>query len=344
MVKAARCVLVGLMFFGLSACGSEAPDASVTAVRSISMSTDSLDLSGPHLIYCSNAYPAPISITEYDFWATGDAHPLATIAGPDTGILAGVGGLAVDSEGYLYAATTNTSGVGAILVFAPGANGDVSPVRTITAQSYGGVFSAAVALDSSDDVWVGNTTTASIEEFAAGANGDVAPIRTIAGSKTELVRPFDLAIDRRGNVWVADPSAEKLLMFAAGASGNVAPRRVISGAATRLTVPASVGLDGQGGVWVANESFIPPGMMYGFHTSDNGDVAPSVALDASPDQYAPNGGPAFLDGDLVFPGLSGGQQVVLDTFTDTLSGTPQLLRTISGRETKLGSTGFITIH
>src|ERR1700730_1660526 len=74
-----------------------------------------------HRIYCTNFFPAPPSITEYAFGASGDAHPVATIAGAHTGILAYVAGLALASGGYLYVTNSDSHGLGNILVFAPGA-------------------------------------------------------------------------------------------------------------------------------------------------------------------------------------------------------------------------------
>jgi hypothetical protein len=276
--------------------------------------------------------------------AIGDAHPIATIAGPHAGFLDGVGGLAVDSRNYLYASAASQAGIGQILVFAPDANGDVAPVRTITAKSHGGVYSVAIALDASNRLWVGNLTVPSIEEFAAGADGDVAPIRTIAGSATQLVKPSGIAIDRHRNIWVADYKAGKLMKFAANARGNVAPIQVIAGAATNLTSPYAVAVDGTGGIWVSNVSFSPPARVYGFHDSDNGNVAPSQTIAASPGQYDVNGGPAYISGKIIFPGIGGGQSVVLDTYTATLSGTARLLRTIAGPNTGLASTGYVAVH
>ena len=65
--------------------------------------------------------------------ANGNVAPVRTIAGPNTK-LNGVYGIAVDYAGYTYVSTcpgTGTSG-GSILVFAPGANGNVAPVQDIT--------------------------------------------------------------------------------------------------------------------------------------------------------------------------------------------------------------------
>jgi len=60
--------------------------------------------------------------------ARGDAKPVVTITGPQTG-LSGATGLAFDSAGFLY--VSNNHRAGYITVYKPGANGDQAPVRTI---------------------------------------------------------------------------------------------------------------------------------------------------------------------------------------------------------------------
>jgi hypothetical protein len=72
------------------------------------------------------------SILIYAAGATGDATPVATIAGPSTG-LAGAKTPAFDGTGRLYVVISNTS----ITVYAAGATGDASPIATITGPSTG---------------------------------------------------------------------------------------------------------------------------------------------------------------------------------------------------------------
>ena len=56
----------------------------------------------------------------------------------------------------------------------------------IGGSNTGLVAPRTVAVDASLNVYVFDTTTATISEFAAGATGNVAPIRTISGSNTGL--------------------------------------------------------------------------------------------------------------------------------------------------------------
>ncbi|HTA40209.1 MAG TPA: hypothetical protein VK760_14090 [Candidatus Acidoferrales bacterium] len=75
------------------------------------------------------------SITEYAHTASGNAAPLVTIKGSKTK-LDDPYGIAVDAAGYIYAGNcpqnvTTPPAVGSILVFAPGATGNVAPIQVI---------------------------------------------------------------------------------------------------------------------------------------------------------------------------------------------------------------------
>lgn len=304
--------------------------------------------SGPQLIYAANDFPATASITEYRFDANGDVSPVATISGPDTGLYFGVAGLSVDSAGYLYAATSAVgASPNAIVVYAPGANGDAAPTRTLTASSYGGVWSIATAVDKNGDLWVANLTLIAIEEFAPGASGDVAPIRTIEGPATGLVRPTGIAISDRGDVWVADLGAAKVMRFGPNQSGNVAPKQVIAGPLTGLNKPFGLSI-GPGTVWVSNVSVIPEGTVREFSSTSNGDVAPLRVINPTGQMpFSVNGGPIDVSGDVIFPCLSGSGQVsaVLSYADNVVSSRGYLpLRVINGQNTGLVSTGWIAVH
>jgi hypothetical protein len=300
---------------------------------------------GGRVIYAANNFPATASVTEYSFDANGNVAPTATISGPDTGLLFGVAGLSVDSGGYLYASTSDVNGSpNAIVVYAPGANGDAVPVRTLTAVSHGGVWSVATAEDAAGDLWVANLSIPALEEFAPNASGDAQPIRTISGSATGLVRPIGIAISDRGDIWVADIGAAKVMRFGPGQNGNVAPRQVIAGPSTGLKQPVGVAL-GSGTVWVTDVSF-PWGGVFEFASSARGDVLPLRKFTLLGFPFAINGGPIDIDGDVIFPAVGGGQSSAVFAFSDraesVLGSKP--LRVISGQNTQLISTGWIAVH
>ena len=76
------------------------------------------------------------SLTEYGHTDQGNVAPLVTIKGAKTKLDYPYG-IAVDAAGYIYAgncqqSVTKPPAVGSILVFAPGASGNVAPVQVIT--------------------------------------------------------------------------------------------------------------------------------------------------------------------------------------------------------------------
>jgi len=302
-------------------------------------------MASPHLIYAANNFPATASVTEYPFDANGNVAPTATISGPDTGLLMGVAGLSVDSSGYLYAATSGVNGSpNAIVVYSPGANGDAPPARTLTAQSYGGVWSVATAEDAVGDLWVANLAIPAIEEFAPNASGDAQPIRIIAGANTGLIKPFGIALSGRGDVWVADLYADEVMRFGPDQKGNVAPKQVIAGPLTGLMRPVGVAL-GPGTVWVSDVSFIPVVGVREFASSANGDVPPLRVIRLN-GPFSINGGPLDVNGDVIFPAVGGGQAGAIYVFPDNVESVRGYLplRQVSGNNTGLVSTGWIAVH
>jgi hypothetical protein len=112
----------------------------------------------------------------------------------------------------------------AIEIFAPGANGCVTPQRTISDDG-------GLAIDGKNVLYVANSTTATIDIFASGSSTMEAQI---GGSNTGLRAPGTVALDASRNVYVFDSQTTTVSEFAAGATGNVAPIRSISGSKTGL--------------------------------------------------------------------------------------------------------------
>jgi hypothetical protein len=94
---------------------------------------DAVDAAGK--IYVSNAYAG--SVTVYGAGANGNAAPVATIAGPST-LLTRPGGIAVDAAGNIYVGNDGANASTTfVAVFAPGATGNVAPIRTIAGTATG---------------------------------------------------------------------------------------------------------------------------------------------------------------------------------------------------------------
>ncbi|MBV8164906.1 MAG: hypothetical protein JOZ91_11650 [Candidatus Eremiobacteraeota bacterium] len=196
-------------------------------------------------LYINNTY----SISVFPPGASGNASPSRVIAGSNTGLGLlnnppsipptgpGSGGIAVGPDGTIYA-SVGAAVPPAILEFAPGAGGNVAPVRTISGPATGLVGFGILTTDSAGNIYTVNFISSSdqeVYEFAAGASGNVAPIRKIGPLGTVAGGP--ITVDLSGQIYVGDEGDGKILVFAAGASGNATPIRIISGPKTGIVNP-----------------------------------------------------------------------------------------------------------
>lgn len=193
---------------------------------------------------------APDSVTEYPPGSNGDAVPIATITGPDTGLSAPAG-IALDSSGNIYVANPQGGplGTGSITEYSPGSNGDTTPVATVTGAATQLSYPMGVSLDASGNIYVANDggDTGGVDEvtvYPAGSNGNVAPEAVITGSATELLSPDLLAV-AGGNIYVTNDAvevgnADRITVYPIAGNGNVAPSAVITGSDTQLLSPLGI--------------------------------------------------------------------------------------------------------
>jgi hypothetical protein len=110
--------------------------------------------------------------------ASPSGSQLRAIGGSNTGIqnLHTAGQLFVEPNGGVYLANG-----GSVLYFAPGANGNVAPTRTIAGAATGITYTTAVMVDSTGILYVANVSqSTSILQFSPNAVGNVAPEDTIS--------------------------------------------------------------------------------------------------------------------------------------------------------------------
>ena len=155
----------------------------------------------------------------------------------------------VDKTGAVYVSALATP---AIVVFAPGAHGNVAPVRTIRGSETGLAQPTGIALDSAGLLYVANQLSNTITVYPAGADGDATPIRTIAGADTELNQPLGVVVDSAGHLWVVNAAGNLVTEYASGATADAVPIGVFRGGSTLLDDPSAVALDASGRVLVAN--------------------------------------------------------------------------------------------
>lgn len=205
--------------------------------------------------------------------------PDRTIIGADTG-MSDVRDVAVDASGAIYVATGTT-----VPVFAPGADGNATPVRVIAGAAttfgylegcrkcqgvrvgrewrcrpssrdqrggYRSQLPVGHGCPPSGELYVANHSAPSVTVYSPTASGDAAPVRTIVGASTELSRPYGVAVGSTGDIVVANYSSSTINVYVAGADGDVAPYRNIQGAATEISGAFPFALDAAGNVYAGN--------------------------------------------------------------------------------------------
>lgn len=204
-----------------------------------------LDATGA--LYVANNDGNVSSITVYAPGASGNVAPLRTIMGPLTG-LTSVHGVALDAGRKLYVTNgdTHRGGPHSIMVFAPGATGNVKPLRTIMGDLTRLSSPDGVALDVTGTLYVANFPAHSVTVYAPGATGNVSPLKTLRVQQPVLLdletagNPVGLALDATGTLYVANLAAHSITVYAPGATGNMAPLRTISGGRTGLNRPGRI--------------------------------------------------------------------------------------------------------
>jgi hypothetical protein len=123
------------------------------------------------------------SVLTFADTANGNVAPISRIQGGKTQLNgysnteSGYGGIRYDSQGRLVACSDSSRP--SLVTFAPGAHGNVAPVRTLLVPGCLGF-----ALDANDNIYVSYFN--SIFVYAAGSVGSTQPVRTITGPLTTL--------------------------------------------------------------------------------------------------------------------------------------------------------------
>jgi hypothetical protein len=236
--------------YAAGANGNVAPIQTISGSNTGLSQASGIAVDASRNIYVGNVGNAVGSVTVYAAGATGNIAPIRTVAGSRTGLTAPYF-IAVTGSGVIYAANPNggRGGVGSVTSYAPGANGDVAPIRTISGSNTGLHNPTGIALGDHGTTFVSNVLAGpsgigSVTVYTARAHGNVAPLRTISGSNTMLDNPFGIAVDSSDNIYVVQPGVRSgpysMTVYAGGANGNVAPLRTITGPSTGLVSPAGV--------------------------------------------------------------------------------------------------------
>ena len=200
------------------------------------------------------------SVTLYPSGSNGNAAPLLTLSGSNTG-LAVPWGIAVDSSFNIYVANDGSS-VGqldSVTVYPAGSNGNVAPSATISGANTGLDSPGGIALDSSGRIYVTNQGSIygnldSITVYAPGSNGNAVPSSSAAAAGLDY--PLGIALDSSGNIYVANDgstegNADTITVYQPPPNDG-SPKATIS-SGTGIAAPAGVAIDSSGNIYVTNE-------------------------------------------------------------------------------------------
>lgn len=181
--------------YAAGASGNVAPMQEIAGSNPGIVNTSSIAVDAERKIYVTSIDGIGGIVWVFAAGSNGNVAPIQTITGAKTQ-LNSPSGIAVDPRGFIYIVNANKTfqGPSTVTVYAPGANGNVAPLRTIAGSNTGLVYSVGIALDADLNIYVSSYVSPEIAVFAAGANGNVAPIRTIHGHNTTLSLPHGIAV------------------------------------------------------------------------------------------------------------------------------------------------------
>jgi hypothetical protein len=244
------------------------------------------------------------SITVYAPGSKGNVAPVRVIAGQNTGFAnaRGFGGLAVDGSGYLYVAEHSNSDTciytysqtpctqnsyDMFAIFAPFANGNVAPIRTIASSSC--YLAVGIAVNSAGELsaFCYMPSSGQIVTFAAGASGNATPIRVVVPTSIPGGfggSPFaNIALTPSGTLLF--PGGGGIVGIPATANGNATATVDISGNQTQLSYIQGVAVDPAGAIYVLNFNPVPVDQvsptLNEYATDANGNVPPEFVIEGS---------------------------------------------------------------
>ena len=318
----------------LSACGGGGSD-------STTITSPTSNPSAAPGIYVTNANN---TVTVFALDASGNAAPVRTLGGTNTGLSLPIG-IAADKQGNVYVANRLGSRV---TVYPSTANGDVAPTRSITATGMGSPEGLAVGI--TDDLFV--STCPNCGSGAGGStgvwhfnNGSSVSDYQIAGANTGMTVPGIIALDSSRNLIVANSFGGNVAVFAPGASGNTLPIRSFTSPAGANVQGMSVGPNsGNNAIALA-----VPGRGVELYTSTAGSGAlPAATLAPSATLPINYPGGVFFDNSVTPPivylvDYGGSAVYVIQTAGITPNLVVASVKTITGAATKLSSPLGLTV-
>lgn len=354
--------------FAANANGNTRPLAVIGGPHTLLSDPTSIALDANGAIYVANAARAKRgSITVYPALSSSgilDESPISEISGSRT-LLDVVTGIALDSQGNIYVANElggpvvphQRFDVGRVTVYAAGSSGNVAPVAAISGAKTGLASPTDIALDSADNIYVVNQTTAntgdnenfvaSITVYQAGSKGDTAPIATIAGDNTALTSFGGIALDATGNIYTSGYSAmlggTTVSIFAAGSNGNVSPATTIFDGES----PAGIALDPSRNIYLLNRygGTVPGGEIVVYAAGSSGDATPLSTIQNNLSGLSDASGVALDSaGTIYVADISGGSGGSVDSYpAGSYATAVSPSTTITGPDTQLANPSKVAV-
>ncbi len=273
---------------------NESPTASISGGNTGLITPWGIALDSSRNIYVADNGAASVFVYPPLGSSTGPLNeaPTATISGADTGLESPYG-IALDSRANIYVAD---SGATSVFVYPPvGSNTgplDEVPSATLSGSKTGLVYPQGIALNSSGNIYVGDSYAASVFVYPAGTNGNIVPSSATISTTmtTALGSPEGIALDSSGKIYAADCPAcygesgsPSVMVYPAGSNGNAAPSATIGGDSTGLATPYGITVDSTGNIYVADDGnirdggSIAPGV-YVYPAGSHGNAAPITSI------------------------------------------------------------------
>ena len=168
-----------LAVYSGTASGSATPQRLIYGVASLLGYSEGIAVDGVGNIWVSAAQVGniPAELLMFSGTANGNVAPTRTIPTTTNNVYLGV---AVDISSNVYASldTEATPYSGAVVVYAGGATGSATPIKTIAGSSTGLVTGGGVEIDAAGNIYVADqitSTSYALLKFAPTATGNVAP-------------------------------------------------------------------------------------------------------------------------------------------------------------------------
>jgi hypothetical protein len=218
-----------------------------------------------HSAFGAGATKSNPSVTVYAATASGNATPLAVLAGAATQENQ-IQYPAVDASGDVYVSNQNQAGnTGTVTAYAPPL-GNIAPFATFGPYT----TPEGVAIDNAGQLYVGTASTLFV--YPANATPATAPLHAISGSNTQLTGAltYQVFVDASGKQYLA--LQNQIVTFAPGADGNATPQNNIFGMLTQLYFVLGVAADSSGTIYATN---LNQNTVVEFSSTATGDAVPS---------------------------------------------------------------------